>query len=250
MRFLTLSLAIPLVVCLAACGGNVITGTGGSTGAGAGTTGTTGTHTTGTGTTGTGAGTTGAGGGPSHGDCKTDADCGTGKCAPITPGGYLVCLNIPPPATSCDSPMMPGDQCCSSADCKSGQECYSSGVLVECAGGPAMEIYNECVGDQCESDADCAGGNAPQICAPVGAFGQPVHVCFTAYCHTDADCTAQAGGACVTVSQPCCSAPQGLACVYPGGCSKDADCGQDNTCEIESENGTGECNPGPTACAL
>jgi hypothetical protein len=244
MRFLTFSLMVTTASCFAACGGNVVDGTGASTaGTGASTTG------TGASTTGTGASTTGTGGGSPAGDCTTDADCGTGTCAPLTPGGYLVCLDIPPAATSCSSPMSSQDQCCTSTDCKSGQACYSTGTLTECAGGPAIQIYNECVGDQCESDADCTGAT-PQICAPAGAFDYPMRACFTAYCHTDADCMAQPGGACVTVSQPCCDVPGGLACVYPGGCRKDTDCGDGNTCEIDPTTGTGECMSGPAPCPV
>jgi hypothetical protein len=241
MRFLTFSLAVTL----AACGGTVVPGSGSTASTGASTTGT-GASTTGTGAS-TGTSTTGAGGGSPLGDCQTDADCGTGTCAPLTPGGYLVCLDILPPITSCTSPMSK-NQCCSSADCKSGQACYSSGVLTECSGGPAVQIYNECVGDACASDADCTGGASPQICAPAGAFDHPVRACFTAYCHTSADCTAHPGGACVTVTQPCCAVPGGLACVYPGGCRKNADCGENGPCQIDPPTGTGQCLSGVVSC--
>ena len=219
----SLAAVAALCVSAAACGGNVVTGTGaGSTGAGTGT-GATGTGAgTGTGATGAGTGTgaTGAGGSLPGGDCTTDADCPGGTCAPITPGGWLVCLVVPPEATSCNPPMNQADQCCSSADCKQGQ-CWSTQTLPYC-GGPAMQIYNECMTDACTSDAECVHGAdvPPEICAPAGTFGEPVRFCFTAYCHTDADCTAQPGGVCRPVTGPCCAAPVGLGCVYPGGCAR------------------------------
>src|SRR5262249_49804380 len=95
------------------------------------------------------------------------------------------------------------DKCCTSADCTGGAKCYSTGSLPYC-GGPAMAIYNECMKDQCTTDADCTGGGAdvPMICAPVGAYGVPVRTCFTAYCHTNASCTAKPGGRCAPISQP------------------------------------------------
>jgi len=250
MRFLTFSLAVAGAFCLAACG-NVIVDSSGTTGSGAGTTGS-GAGTTGTGgsTTATGGSTTSGCGGSTAGDCQTDADCMGGTCAPLTPGGYLVCLDVAPPATSCAVPKTPMDQCCTSADCKGGKACYSTGVLTLCLGGPPPEIYNACVSDQCQSDADCAAGTAPAICAPAGAFNYPLRECFTAYCRTDADCTAQPCGACVTVSQPCCGVPAGLACVYPGGCSKNADCGQGSTCQIDPAKGAGVCTTAQVICPV
>lgn len=243
MHTLTFSLTIFTVSCLglAACGSNVAVDKSGSTGAGAG-------------TTGAGPGTTGAGGGgggaPVHGDCKTDADCVAGTCAPITPGGYMICLEVPPQATTCSSPEPPQNQCCTSADCKNGGACYSTSDLTYC-GGPAMEIYNECLTDQCATDSDCAAtSTTPQLCAPAGAFGSPVRSCFVAYCHTDADCTAHAGGYCAPVTGPCCSSPSGLACVYPGGCKQGSDCTSPNdSCHIDPTTGTGECG-GPVPCPV
>ena len=231
-----------LCVSAAACGGNVVTGTGASpTGTGAGTT---------TGPTGAGGGSTGAGGSLPGGDCKTDADCPGGTCGPITPGGWLVCHIVPPQATSCSMPPSPANQCCSSADCKTGQ-CWSTQTLPYC-GGPAEQIYNECMTDQCTSDAECAPGAnmPPQLCAPAGTFGEPVRFCFPAYCHTDSDCTAQPSGVCRPVTGPCCSTPLGLGCVYPGGCATSADCGQGDSCQLDPQTGTGTCTSGPVGCPV
>jgi hypothetical protein len=184
------------------------------------------------------------------GECKTSADCGGGTCAPVTPGGYLVCLHLPPEVTSCVMPVSPSNQCCTSADCKQGK-CYSTESLPYC-GGPAMEIYNACMSDTCTTDADCVtnAGTLPEICVPAGAFGYPVRTCFTAYCHTSADCTAHPGGVCAPVSAPCCGTPAGLGCVYPGGCAKNADCGQGNSCQLDPKTGSGVCSSGPVGCPV
>jgi hypothetical protein len=58
---------------------------------------------------------------------------------------------------------------------------------------------------------------------PGGSLGRTVSSCVFATCRTDADCAEAAGGACVTVTDPCCGV-QSLACVYPGGCRTSADC--------------------------
>jgi hypothetical protein len=244
-------------VLAAACGGNVAvdgTGTGGKTGAGgSSSSSSSSTSTSGTGTsTGTGTGTSsGTSGGAPLCDCKSAADCAGKPCVALTPGGYMVCEAPPPEATKCAPPgTLPMDQCCASADCKTGK-CYLSTSLPQCS-GPAMATYNECVSDACATDADCKNGTLPQICTPAGAFGFATRQCLAAYCHTDADCGAKAGGHCATVSQPCCSTPGGLACVYPGGCQKDTDCASDGSkhCQIDATSKQGVCIVGPTACAL
>jgi hypothetical protein len=236
-RFSSYSLAVTVsFLSVAACTTSVVQGTGGG------------------GTAGSGAGTSSTGsstssGSVSTGDCTTDAQCPGGTCAEITPGGYRICLQPPVEITSCSSPAAPNNQCCTSTDCTNGGKCYSSSSFGQC-GGPAMEVYNECLKDQCETDADCLGGGSDvqEICAPAGAFGNPVRSCFPTYCV--AGCTAKPGGVCAPVSQPCCSTPGGLACVYPGGCAKDADCGEGNTCEIDITTGTGQCSMGPTGCPV
>ena len=239
----------------AACGGKVEaegTGTGGASGTGGGaSTGTgTGTSTSTSSSSSTSSGST-SGGAP-LGDCKTAADCGGNPCVPVTPGGYTVCEATPPEATMCTLP--PGgpgsDQCCTSADCKTGK-CYLSTSLPQC-GGPAMQVSNLCLSDTCSNDAACGNGSVPQICTPAGAFGFPTRQCLVAYCHTDADCGAQAGGHCAVVSAPCCTSPAGLACVYPGGCRKDTDCANDGSkhCQIDPASKSGVCIAGPAACPV
>jgi hypothetical protein len=222
-----------LYVSAMACGANVVVD-------GHGTTGTGGTGTSATSAvTGTSSGSTCTG---PTGDCMTDADCGSGACAPVTPGGYRVCLEMPPEATSCSPPLNGTTQCCKSADCKQGK-CYSTKSVPRCA-GPA-QIYNECAVDTCTSDAQCANELFPPICIPAGAFGYPTRTCFAAYCHTDADCTAQPCGVCAPITGPCCSFPAGLACVYPGGCTKNADCGPNKACMINPMTRSSECTYPP-----
>jgi hypothetical protein len=242
-----IALLLPVSAVAVACGTTVIQSQTGS-GAGGGTSSTSTTSTTtNSGGTGTGA-WPGTGGGSSSGDCATDADCKGGTCAAVTPGGYKVCLNPPPEATMCNTPE-PGvmDQCCKSADCM-GSKCYLNSWQHQCS-GPIAIPENQCASDLCTSDAMCGSQGEPQLCAPAGAFGAPVRVCFVAFCHTDADCKAKPGGVCVPVSQPCCQTPSGLGCVYPGGCRKDSDCGGMNQCQLDSKTGTGQCGPAP-GCPL
>ncbi|MFO0758439.1 MAG: hypothetical protein U0359_18245 [Byssovorax sp.] len=219
---------------LAACGGSVVAG---------GTTGSGGQSSTGTTTT------TGAGGG-STGDCAADADCPGGTCIPLTPGGYKVCAHIPDEAKTCTMPPGPvSDQCCSSADCSMGA-CYPSNDLPYCGGIP-MPTYNLCLPDGCTSDEGCIHDNPePWICLPKGAFGYPTRTCFTAYCKTNADCTAKGAGACMPIADPCCSVPQGLACVYADGCTKDTDCAIDGSqhCGVDPASGSAMCLPGFVGC--
>lgn len=204
----------------AACGGSVVTGTGGG-------------H--------SGGGGTGGGGAPPTGDCQSDADCGGSTCAAVTPGGYKICLGAPPEATGCVPGAPVPDECCTSADCAQGK-CYDNSMLPYC-GGPFPAPYNTCVSDACQSDADCG---AQQICAPAGAWGRPNRACVAASCHTNADCGA--GGACVPIIATCCGTPQGLACVFPGGCSKDSDCASDGSTHCEIKDGKGQCVPGFVGC--
>lgn len=221
------------------CGGEV-SGTGGSTGG------------TGGGTGGTGGNTGGSGGSTGGalptGDCTSEADCNGNPCVESTPGGFKVCTSFPEEAVGCTPNNPVPDECCTSADCAAGK-CYLSTDIPYC-GGPAMATYNRCVADECASDADCAGGSVARICAPAGAWGNPHRVCTSAYCKTNADCTAKAGGYCAPVSDPCCFVASGLACIYPGGCRSNEDCASDGSqhCEIDGGAGAGVCKDGPAAC--
>jgi hypothetical protein len=220
-----------VLVSVASCGGKVVIDHGGTTGTGGSST------TTTTTSTGSGGGTCVA----PAGDCATDADCNGGTCAPLADGGYRVCLDVIPEATSCTPPHNGTNECCTSADCQAGK-CYSTGVFPSC-GGPAVPIFNACLVDQCTSDDDCpvTNGVPSQACFPAGAYEDPLRACYPAYCHTDADCTAQPCGACVPVVGPCCSVPAGLGCVYPGGCHTNADCATGTVCELDPKTGTGTC---------
>jgi hypothetical protein len=222
-------------IVVAACGGNVQVGS--TTGAG-------GQGTTGSTTTGSG----GVGGAP--GDCASDADCAGGTCVPLAPGGYKVCVHLPGEALGCATPPGPiPDQCCTSADCSPGK-CYRSSDTPYCGGIPMPE-YNVCIADACTSDEGCIHDNPdPWICLPAGAFGNPARTCFTAFCRTNADCTAKGAGICAPIANPCCQVPQGLACVYTGGCTKDTDCASDGSqhCGIDGATGSSVCLPGFVGC--
>jgi hypothetical protein len=194
--------------------------------------------------TGTGTSTSGSGG---SGDCSSDAQCNGGTCAPIVPGGWKICVNVPPEATKCQ--MMGGqpDQCCTSKDCKPPAACYDQTTLPQCGG--VFAATNTCIADACQSDADCIHNNPePWICIPAGAWGYPKRQCFTAYCRTNADCTAKTGGTCRPIANPCCNRPMGMACVYPGGCVRDPDCGDDAHCEIDPATKSTACKPGLIGC--
>jgi hypothetical protein len=241
MRFLLLW-ATPLALAtLTGCNGNVIRTS--SAGGSASTT-----TSNGTGST-TGSQSTSTGTGGPHG-CQSAADCGGKTCAPLTPGGYQVCLTAPPEATMCQG-MMGVDQCCTSADCatKGGGSCYASMNLQFCGG--AQLQANLCVADGCTTDADCVKNAGPAICAPAGAFNSPKRVCLAAYCKTDLDCTAKPGGACLLVgNNDCCkyASPDGLACVYAGDCVKNTDCPMGDACHIDMTTGRSACKQGIGAC--
>ncbi len=178
------------------------------------------------------------------GSCSGDSDCPGGSCAVIGSAGPRVCVAPPPPqATQCHSGVGP-DQCCTSKDCKTGG-CYDSAKLPSC-GGPAMALGNRCYADECSGDAGgCVGegtGIANWVCLPAGAFGFPQRRCLRTWCRLDSDCGASPGGACRTMSDGCCGFPMSLACVYPGGCTKDADCGNERHCDL------GVCKSGARAC--
>ncbi len=170
-------------------------------------------------------------------------------CVPLTPGGFQVCLTIPPEATTCMG-MMGTDQCCTSADCasKGGGKCYASTNLQFCGGAQLQE--NLCVADQCTKDSDCTMNGTNGVCAPAGAFDSPTRTCVTAYCKTDADCKASPGGACLLVgNNDCCKypSPAGLGCVYPGACTKTSDCMMGELCTIDSS-GKSVCKTGFMGC--
>jgi hypothetical protein len=192
--------------------------------------------------------TSSSSGGGVHGDCHSDADCNGMPCVPLTPGGYLVCLEPVAEATSCQVMGSP-NQCCTAADCPSGADCYPESAVEFCGG--AFLPYNECIADACASDADCTKSGPQQICAPAGAFGYPKRECLAAYCHTDADCTAQAGGFCAPIGgNPCCSLeiPDGLGCVYPGDCADGTACPNEGRCGLDATTGTSTCSPMGPGC--
>jgi hypothetical protein len=233
MRSLAFAFGVGIgVAMIAGCGSTVVTGSGGSGG--------------GTTSSSTGMGTSSAStGGGVHGDCMTNADCGSGMCVPITPGGYLICVDDPMQATTC--PM--GSTCCTASDCTPNGGCYEAMDLQFCGG--AQLGGNGCAADACQKDSDCTTQFGPGLCTPSGAFGLPKRQCLAGFCRTDADCNAKPGGACMLVGEnPCCShdQPNGLGCVYPGDCVKNADCGGTNQCQLDTATGGSHCTQGPGGC--
>jgi hypothetical protein len=178
------------------------------------------------------------------GECASDADCsqyanlfGAGQCSEFVPGGYRTCTYHPAEATE-PSPYADGtaDECDATRPCGEGR-CYlvtfsPTGV---CGAGGAEDL-NRCRADECTSDADCAGG----VCAPRGfrleanVEGGDVRSCILAGCRSNADCNAEPGGICAVIHHTCAERvdrypgrtvrPEQLACVYAGGCTRDADC--------------------------
>jgi hypothetical protein len=194
--------------------------------------------------------TSGSGGASTNGDCSSDAECRAGKCVELTPGGWRVCSYVPPEASACTMPPPPQPEaCCTSADCVGGK-CYANVLLGYC-GGPAIPPQNYCIPDGCTSDDACIHDNPdPWICIPAGVYGDPTTQCLTAFCKTNADCGAQPGGVCRPVMNPCCGTSLGLACVYPGGCWRQEDCGEDAHCEIDAATGRSVCVPGNEPCPV
>lgn len=220
-----LALAAALPIFVLACGGNVQTSAGGAAGS-------------------TSAG--GTGGSVPAGDCQSAADCAGAPCEEVTPGGFKVCLsNNPPEATMCNPDSVPPDECCNSSECAEGK-CYHSTNVPSC--GVVHPDENLCFPDQCQSDGECATAD-PSACVPAGAYG-PMKRCVTAYCKTNEDCTAKPGGYCAPIENPCCPTPLALACVYPGGCRKQADCSSDfsKSCEIDEATKEAVCVDGGVGC--
>jgi hypothetical protein len=187
----------------------------------------------------------GTGGGKMNsGDCKTDADCMSGQCIAVTPGGFRVCFVPPKMATTCTNAQ---DQCCpASKPCPSNEPCYL-GPLVPACSGAVMIPHNQCAVDQCAKDVDCAAG---QICAPAGTLGLEIRACVNAHCKYDTQCTLYPGGICAPVKDPCCAASDGLFCVYPanGGCRDNAACGQGQYCALDTVKGVASCHSGGPLC--
>ena len=212
----------------AGCGGDV-SGTGGAGAAGG--------STTSSSTTSSGTG----GSSGNSGDCNTDADCPGSACVEITPGGFRVCRVDFPEATMCVEPTL--DECCTTADCPMGT-CMAQPLVPYC-GGPQPLEYNVCAVDQCSSDAECGDSN---ICAPAGTLGRKVAACAFSGCKLDTDCGAEAGGICAPVTDPCCSNPTGLFCVYPSdGCRSSSECADGSYCSVDAD-GRALCVPGFPAC--
>ena len=173
---------------------------------------------------------------PPAGGCDAADECGVAgagaTCAALS-GGYRVC--VPEARVATEPSVNPTvDECDATRPCGVGA-CYAALRFPsgQCGLGGAGE-QNICLADACQSDADCAGG----ICGPSGLTSNELHAgggareCFRAGCRDDADCRLEAGGVCAFVASSCGRPLVGsgfrsaqLACVYPGGCVTDSDCG-------------------------
>lgn len=175
-------------------------------------------------------------------ECQTDLDCaGTGaaaSCAALS-SSYRVCVPEAPVATA-PSSNPTGDECDSTRPCTVGA-CYQATLFAsgQCGLGGAS-LQNACRSDSCDDDADCGAG----LCGPPGVSseefeaGGAIRQCFAADCREDADCALVSGGVCALVASSCGGPglgkmfrPAQLACVYPGGCARDADC-MNGVCSI------------------
>ncbi len=165
------------------------------------------------------------------GDCLTFADCGGDQCVELIPGGYRVCVAPVPEATTCSSPT---GQCCKSADCTQGPgtaKCILGPIEPSC-GGVVVVPTNVCATDACMSASDCMGTNP--ICVPAGALDRKAARCISGGCRFDHDCTAEPGGICVPVANPCCDTVLGLFCVYRDGCRSNANCATGSYCTTDA----------------
>jgi hypothetical protein len=110
-----------------------------------------------------------------------------------------------------------------------------------------MIPHNQCAVDQCAKDVDCAAG---QICAPAGTLGLEIRACVFAHCKLDTDCAVHPGGMCAPAQDPCCTASDGLFCVYPsnGGCRDSSTCPQGTYCFPNATTGVASCQPGGPLC--
>lgn len=178
-------------------------------------------------------------------DCNADADCPSGACEEVTPGGFRVCTVLPQPTTTCDSPGV--DQCCPGVPCPDNATCLA-GPLVPVCGVSAAQ--NQCGVDQCFQDADCLGTD---ICGVAGTLGLKIRACLVARCKVNADCAEHPGGTCAPVEDPCCGVIAGLFCVYPGhgGCRSNNDCPaspQAGSFCFPDEAGVASCQNGAPTC--
>ncbi len=108
-----------------------------------------------------------------------------------------------------------------------------------------MVPHNQCAQDFCAQDAECPPGS---VCVPAGVLGFKVRGCLPVLCTANADCTAQPGGACAPVYEPCCNNAGAFACVYPGGCRMSSDCQPGEYCIIVND--AAACSPSPPVCPL
>jgi hypothetical protein len=214
-----------------------------------------------------GTGSTGSGSN-NGGDCSTNTECApNGTCVELTPGGFRTCQTPPTPSTQCDIPSQGGggggtggdgsggggplDECCNNGveelGCDGDDLCVRTPLVVQC-GAPEEPPHNVCIeGDEgCNSNAECANQGAPGFCLPPGTFGNIARACVRLSCAVDSECTAQAGGRCVPVEEPCCGAIRGLFCTYEGsGCRSNADC-PGGWCDVNG--GVAACVSGSPPC--
>eukprot|EP00038_Savillea_parva_P000487 m.96467 g.96467 ORF g.96467 m.96467 type:complete len:250 (+) comp10165_c2_seq1:111-860(+) len=185
---------------------------------------------------------------PSHdvtARCETNADCGAGEghCLPVpegVPGAAKYCITVlPGHMLRCPTPM-PGNQCCSDANCTSPPthgdlrqgrcESYDSGPM---CGGPLPPQINVCRYDQCSpaTGHHCPAGDN-DACLPRGFLQSRASTCAKATCQADTDCPTD--HECRPFASPSyCRGFEGLHCVNP----KTAECVVDSDCKDKTPKG-------------
>ena len=176
------------------------------------------------------------------GDCDSSADCDGRPCVELFVGGWRVCEDPNREATSCTG--SPLDECCDSSECAAGA-CFEVPLVPRCM-GVIMMPRNVCAEDQCADSSECVG--VLNTCFPARVLGRAIAACGIANCQTNADCTAEPGGYCAPVREPCCGVFRSLTCIYPGDCRSTADCPSGSYCDVMG--GRATCIPGAPLCPL
>ena len=175
--------------------------------------------------------------------CGSDEDCPSGKaCVEVIAGGFSVCEQDPKYEAPFGCEVT--DDCCDDLACPGGR-CVRSMDVDYCT-DYVVEPRNRCV-DDCTGHDECEPINGePSFCLPPNLYGALGRSCVSAFCWSDADCTAEPGGVCAVIESGCfgkCSPT--IGCVYPGpsACVTWDHCGDDERCVYVGPEGRATCKP-------